>query len=812
MKDEELEATKPIDIEVEDVEDVPETRTEKYEDVGKVEETRTEKFEKKIEEAETKEAEEAAEEALAEKNIAKAEEIEKEEKEAEEAKEEVSDESLDEEIKKESLIVKFKNWWKYLEKPQKIVFIIVGVLFLLLLILLIVGIVSLFIKPKQKEEEPKPTIEEVSAPVLFDGYYYQDGSLYFLDEGRAEIGSYECENKDEELCSIGTNRYKDSFDVPKVVSEDGTDRDEQLRIINNNFVFIRDAANKDSKVIKLYSMRDKEVKGTYNEVKLFDDNTAIVADITGKYGLLQIGEDVTTLIASSYDYLGLIYGQKNLIAKNNKGYIVIDRSNKTQSSVIPGNHEIKNYNDKYIITKVNGTYSVYNYKAVELSKEHYFAVPVGAYYAFVDNKRLFINDEENNKYTEEGIELKSTSYVKTFVYDSNGSLVDSKKSFEIEDRNNEFNIAIFEDGNKEATYVQINQTESIVNRTLSYVSYFDGKLYFYRDDAKTDLIGSYKCNNKNEVSPSNGVYSTCYIAYDTVFSDNDMMKEGEDARQSTVPLMNNKYVVIRDGGNSVVLYDIVAGQIKATYSSVDSNTADNRYAFTSATGKFDIIGFNKKGKYGVIRIDGENVTALHVFNYNKIEKVGNFFEGQDTNGKWSLLSNGQTSGLFNNKIQGYSSDIKYVKTAANGKYSVYKISGEAVSSDTYNYVELYSGFYAGVDSSNKLKIYDYTGKALTKDSVEIKSKDYTRTNTPAFRVKQDGKNYKVSVYENDAYKDYTLKTGTEEPEPDPDEPDPKPDEPDPKPDEPDPKPDEPDPKPDEPDPKPDEPSDPESLD
>lgn len=777
MKDEDLEKTKPIDIN--ELEPEVESRAEKYEDVSSVEETRAEKYESKLEDEEEKANLEAAEEALAEKNIAMAEEFEKEEREAEEAKEDLeeADEEKDGEEKKEKLSVRIKNWWTDLDKSQKIIFGIVGALFLILLILIIVVIVSLFIKKKPEPEQTKKTEEEASAPVMFDNYYYQDGSLYFLDEGRAEVGSYECENKDETLCFVAINRYRDSFDVPRVVDESGNDKDEKLRIINNNFVFIFDNDNKDAKNIRLYSMRDKEVKGNYNEVKLFEDNFAIVADANNKYGLLRLGETVDTIIDFTYDYLGMISGQGNLIAKNSKGYVVIDRSNKSLSSPIPANNEIKNYNENFVVTKVNGGYSVYDYKAVELEKGHYFATVAGKYFAFVDNKRLFVRDTENLRYNEEGVELKSTSYVKTFVYDENDSLVETKKSFEVEESNGEISIATYEDGNKDAYYVQLSIAEAMVNKKYKYLNNFDGKLYFYRNEDKTDLIGSYKCNNRNEVASADGSYSTCFIAKDTIFEDNDMMMEGEENRKSTIPMFNDRFVFIKDGSNNVILYDIVTSSIKSRYNSVNSYSQDNNYEFTSSGGKIDVVALNNKGKYGVIRIDGDTVSTLYVFNYNKIERIGNYFEGQDTAGKWLIFANNKVDGIFASKIMGYSPDMKYVKTGSKGKYSVLSISGTPIGSDTYYYVQLYDGFFAALNNSAELKVYDYTGKALTKDSVKIPESNYTRSNTPAFTVKKTGDNFTVSVLENGAYVDHVLKTKEEEPE-DPEPEDPEPENPD----------------------------------
>ena len=777
MKDEDLEKTKPIDMS--ELEPEPESRAEKFENVGAEEQSRVEKYENEVKAVEEAEAEEAAEEALAEKNIAMAEEIERAEKEEETPKEEDPElEPEAEEPKKEKLIDKFKNWWGDLDKSQKIIFGVVAGLFLILIILIIVVIVSLCIKTKPKQDETKAPVEETSAPIIFDNYYYQEGSLYFLDDGRAEIGSYECENKDESLCFVAINKYKDNFDVPKIIDESGNDKEEKMRIINNNFVFVFDNASKDSKEIKLYSMRDKEVKNTYSEAKLFEGNYAIVADTAGKYGLLRLGETIETLIEPSYDYLGMISGQGNLIAKNNRGYIVIDMNNKSLSSPIPANNEIKSYNENFVITKVNGGYSIYNYKAEELEKGHYFASAHGKYFAYVDNKKLFVRDNENIKFNEEGVELKSTSYVKAFIYDENDSLVESKKSYELEESNGEISVAVYEDGNKEAYYVQLSIAEAMANKRYRYMNYFDGRFFFYRDDVKTDLIGSYKCNNKNDINSADDNYTSCSIATDTIYEDNDMMPVGEENRKAVIPLMNERYIMIKDGSNNVVLYDLVSNTIKSSYSSVNSYTSNNDYEFGSYIGKFDIVAFNKKGKYGVIRIDGESVSTLYVFNYNKIEKVGNYFAGQDTTGKWLLFMNNNVDGLYPNKVMGYSPDLKYVKTGSIGKYGISTIGGTPIGNDVYYYVELYNGFFAGVDKDNKLKIYDYTGKALTKDSATLTSKEYNRVEKPAFTVKKTGDNYTVSVLENGEYKDYVLKTGKEEPEPpepedpeDPDDPD-----------------------------------------
>ena len=217
---------------------------------------------------------------------------------------------------------KLKENWHNLDKKKKIMIITIGVLLLILIIVLIVFFVTKLNKP---EEKPKEEVVE-EAPVLADNFYYKGGSLYFLDDLEEEIGSYECENQDSNLCYVAYNNYRDNFDVDKLEDEEGEEIVRRVPIYENNYVFIFDNEDEKAQLLKLYSIKDEEVKEEYNVVKAFADNMIIVADKDNKYGLIKIENGITEVVPLEYEYLGMIDGEDNLIAQDEKGYIVINKN------------------------------------------------------------------------------------------------------------------------------------------------------------------------------------------------------------------------------------------------------------------------------------------------------------------------------------------------------------------------------------------------------------------------------------------------------------------------------------------------------
>ena len=63
----------------------------------------------------------------------------------------------------------------------------------------------------------------------------------------------------------------------------------------------------------------------------------------------------------------------------------------------------------------------------------------------------------------------------------------------------------------------------------------DGVLYIYKDEEKTDMLGSYSCINKNTVTSETSNYSNCFIA------SNDKLVNSNE-QDGYIPIINNNYV------------------------------------------------------------------------------------------------------------------------------------------------------------------------------------------------------------------------------------------------------------------------------
>ena len=89
---------------------------------------------------------------------------------------------------------KLKEKWQNLSKRTKIIIIVSSVI-----VLILIGVL-LFFCLRKKDEKPVDNIPDVILEE--DNYRYENGTLYFLDEDENDIGSYECENKDENTCYV----------------------------------------------------------------------------------------------------------------------------------------------------------------------------------------------------------------------------------------------------------------------------------------------------------------------------------------------------------------------------------------------------------------------------------------------------------------------------------------------------------------------------------------------------------------------------------------------------------------------------------
>ena len=768
MEDKDLEKTKPIKV-LKDLATKSEvsTRESKYKDALNKEAKRIK--------------EEEAEEALAEKNIQLAEEILHEEKakkkEVEKLETEIDEEinetsvkkvkkSKDNDKEKVGFVKTLANKWNSLNKKQKIfIGILAGILFFLILILIILLVFKLTNKPV---EEPKVEIQkEEVVPVVVDNFYYKEGSLYFLNKEEVEIGSYKCNTQDDSLCYVGLNSNRDDFDVPKLVDSEGNLKEQRLPIYHDNYVFIYDNKSEKNTEIVLYSIKEQKELGRYLNVKAFENGNVIVQDADKKYGLIQLDatKGVVQVLKNNYTYLGMIEGESNLVAKTKDGYFIIDNKGKELSDALDSNVKIKSYNRNFVVTLVGKEYSVYDYENNLIASGYDYISTYDIYALLVKDNRVYVKDNTKNKYTESGIKLNSKEYVKTYVYDKDDVLTETKKSFEVEVKDGEIVFTLWKDGSKDPSYERLSIAEANVNKSYSFVNYFAGKLYFYEDEEKEELLGFYSCINDNTVDMKSTKYSSCFVATDSLFADNDMIPDGYLTRNSAVPIINDKYAFIYDGNNNIVLLDIINKESMSSYMKVESNTIHNDGKITKYSGSLDVIVQNKKGNYGVITVGKDSVDVKHSFSYSKLEFLGDYFLGLDSSNNWRVLFDNVESMGFANKIRGYNSNKKFFKTIENNKYYVYGESATKVSEEGYIYVELYSDFYAGLDSDRNLYIYGYNGEKKVNLPVKVGNYALYGTETPAFKVKKDGDSYSVSIWNGSQYETTTLSdTVVEEPE------------------------------------------------
>lgn len=704
---------------------------------------------------EEKEAMEQAEEALAEKNIALAESLL-----ADEAKgKDVDDVTSDEESEKDEKEAttddeadKKGKERKKLNKKQKILISVAGVLVLLI----IIGIIVLAnVKANKKKEDPKK--EEEQPVIMADNFYYKEGKLYILDKDEKEIGTYECQNKDSELCYLAYNNYADTLDVPKVLDENGKTKVERVPVYNNDYIFVADnpeGTGLGNQNIILYSLSQKKEIETYTDVKAYDGDYLIIADAKNNYGLIKIGDKVNEIIKPSYENLYMLDKADNLIAKKGNGYVVINKNNKVLSKVIETTEDLKYYTNKLIVTEDLGKYTAYDYDAKIITGDYDFITARDNYLFLInENKEMFIIDSEGSKYNEEGIKLYNDNYVTSYIYDKDGKLTSTNQAFKIEVDSDELNILVYTKDFKEDKYNTINLNEGRNNKKLAYYSYFNGKLYFYDDLTKLNLLGTYTCTNKNTVSNTDGKLGSCYQA----------LMGNSDNFNNVIPIFNKRYVFIFDTNYN--LYDLVEGKNKGVYLTVNDFLPSLKEGEPFVSGSYDVIAVNNKNKSGMISIAATKVAGKYGFNYNSLTRLGDYIVANNAANKYQIIYDESTASVeYNYNIVGYINKGSYVKLfdKANSKYYVYDDKGKKVGKDSYAYVELYDDFYAGVLNDKTLKIYDYEGKIISSKDVTIVSTDYLGSK-PAFKVTKNGNSFVVSILKNGSYVETTIERVSDEP-------------------------------------------------
>ena len=665
------------------------------------------------------------------------------------------------EEKIEALTEKKEHWWnklsqKFNQLPKKKKIILICSICLVLL--LILGLVLyLILKPSN------PNVPEGPSVVIeMDNYRYENGSLIFLSHDQ-EIGRYECQNKDENLCKMAVINNDDNFLGAKNVDENNDPLILNTNIYYDRYVFVVDHNNEKDESIFLYDLKNNEIIETVFAVKTYQEyaNYIVLKNDQSKYGVFYLNEeDLETIIPYTYDALGLVSNNSDTptyaVVKDHNNYYLASMENKILTKAVTDN--IVYANDKHLVTlNSENKYDVRDYEMNILNETPYdYIYPLENYMLYVNDEKLFVADYENNPMLIDGLTLKNKYYDPVNVYE-NFELKETKKAFDYELTDNLLNINVY--NNTEYENYSINLLEGELSKTLAFMNYFEGNLYFYSDEEKTTLIGQYPCSNKNNLAKDNLALSSCKLANESFYRETtgNTKEKDQTANLGTLPIINNQYVFILDG-NEIKLYDLINAKEKAQYKGVDTSSYTNTSAvsFRNASELYFIAASNASGRYGVAKITSDGVSPVIPFEYQSIKWLGEYLVVQDNNGYvLKDIDNNTLTSAKQGAIVDYlevDSTHKYLKTYKDNMYFVHKYEDD-LNNTSYNYIELYKEYYAAV-FNNRVHLYRYDDEKLTeyiydeKDEeagIELKTNNYYGDGTKSFVISFNQNQIEVQI-------------------------------------------------------------------
>ena len=607
-------------------------------------------------------------------------------------------------LPKQEIPTNNKNKKRKLSKNAKII-IIVSLCILLIVILLVIYFV--FIKKDKIIDKPQEEVVIVEK----DNYRYENGKLIFKNDTE-DIGEYTCTNKNENLCYIAYFSNEDDFDTNKKVYENGVPIDIHSDIINDNFVFIYDNTKKEDGNIILYDIKNKEELGKYLLVKEIDDTKVVVKTEDG-YNVLVFDEEVSNLFKKDLEYIGFIEGTNALVTAENKNYQLVDFEGKDVSKSLPG--EIKSFDTSSISVLIDKEKFVYDYNGTRKINSGYDYIRfVGNYIICLDGKKLYVFDSEGSKMNYEAIKINSTSYNTKLIFNDALRQTGKEMAFDAYTTNGVMKIE-FDDEAK-----TINLYEGIVSKTLAFVDYFSGKLYFYGDADKTDLIGSYTCKNANVVGDVTTELTNCYIA-----RENNILKKGEELDNGYLPIYNKRFVFISDNdsnptSSNIIVYNLKDNKAIVTYREVDAGIHKNNDAldFAETAGTL-LVAKNSNDSYGVVNMGSSSISGVIPFsddaksykntevkyldNYLLFKRSDNSYHLYDTKGS-EITKSVKTT----NEIVEYNGKYIVVKTG-NENFQIYSLDGTIVSIEAKEII-MEDNYYITISPANVLGVYKYSDK------------------------------------------------------------------------------------------------------
>ncbi len=608
-------------------------------------------------------------------------------------------ENEESEIKEEKVEVKKpkkKFSFKNLTKNQKI--ILIGAI---VFVLIIATMVILYFFVFSKSEKAK-TNESEDIVIQMSNYRYENGTLIFLDDNDLEIGSYECENKDENLCRVAKYNQEDKLSNTKYILDDSDDKliTFDLPIYEDKYVFIIDS-NEEEYLIKLYDIKINEFLGEYKNVKKYIDNGLIVQDETNKYGLINLtSETIEVKLEFEYDYLGLYENATNLAFEQDGSYGIVNIDGNVLATI---SSEISSYNDEsLIIVKNNDSYNLVNYmneKIIEDSKD--FIIVKNNYVEIINDNKLYLRANNGTKINEEGIVVTGNNHVKQVVMSSDYQTVSSSVSY-----TSNYEVAGEVLITIEEKTKTLNLYEATINSNYEYVNYIDGIIYIYSDSNKENLAGSYECETKNTINESSTGFDNCFIATESKLLNRDNSKD----TLGLIPIYNNSLAFIKDG-SVINLYNYISDKIVAPYTKVDVGYYNSENKIVTATSSdLLVMAINKTSEAGIFKLNGSSISKFIAFEYESIEKLNDGYVAKTSSGEYDLYSsdgeNPTEDTTIKSEIIDYVSGYMKVKSS-DGKFLVYSVSGTIIS-DALKNIKLGQSIFMGITDQNEIEVYKYT--------------------------------------------------------------------------------------------------------
>ena len=605
-----------------------------------------------------------------------------------------------------------------LTKKQKIIIISVTGVIVLLIICLIVYLIL----PKTKEEptpEPKETI------VIDKGNYrYEDGTLVFLNDQKTEIGTYECQEKDENKCYVSyTSNDLDDVNVTKNIYEDNTNVQFRSEVFHNRFVFVNDG---DKDTIKLYDILENKVVGNYKKIKYYEslgNDYVVLENEEDKFGVVRItSNDLETIINFTYDNLTSLEKKDNtLVAQKGSKYYLINLSDKALTKII--SKPIYDYDDKHLVVKNGNTYNLVDYDNNEIYTDYnYISIINSEYVGLVTDGSLYIRDYDKNKYNEVGYNLANESYSGLNTYTKEGVLKASTYAYKVNVNNN--TLTIFLKNNNDVEEKGLSLLDGKASLKQKYYSSFDGILYFYSDEEKTNLLGSYVCTNKDNINEAEEI-RMCAVAHNYSFSEN-FKNNDAGASSKFIPIVDNRYVFITDDINyldgEVKVYDLYKKQVLATYKHVSSLQDSEDITFVNAID--NIIVKNKSDKFGVINVNNNGITKTYDFVYDRMERIASYIEVAKNNKYQILFNNDSSSITLDSKIYDFSG--KYFVIKNNDKFDIYSDDGsdnpKKTTNKSYKVIKLVGeSLYIAVDDDNMVYLSTYNNTIINNEEIKLET-------------------------------------------------------------------------------------------